>query len=127
MDLIVPGHHLLREEGGAGTGAYTAQQCAGFYVIAAEAAIRSKIPLDEGHIVVIPQFAHHIMVKVQGHFAVVHFKNFAAQLLCAHNHIVCQRVPTKQRLAAGPVVVLFGHRRHTLHGGKGTVTHKGVL
>ena len=67
------------------------------------------------------------MVEVQGHFAVVHFKNFAAQLLCAHNHIVCHRIPAKQRLAAGPVIVLLGHCGHTLHGGKGTVTHKGVL
>ena len=67
------------------------------------------------------------MVEVQGHFAVVHFKNFAAQLLCAHNHIVCHRVPAKQRLAAGPIVVLLGHRCHALHGGKGTVARKSIL
>ena len=67
------------------------------------------------------------MVEVQGHFAVVHFKNFAAQLLCAHNHIVCHGIPAKQCPAAGPVVVLLGHRCHALHGGKGTVTHKSVL
>ena len=67
------------------------------------------------------------MVKVQGHFAVVHFKNFAAQLLCAHNHIVCHGIPAKQCPAAGPVVVLLGYRRHALHGGKSAVAHKGVF
>ena len=66
------------------------------------------------------------MVKVEGHFAVLHLKDGVAQLLCAHQHIVGHGVAAEQGLAVvggvglsvGPCVVFACGLHQTFHGGK---------
>ena len=131
----VVGGHLRREEGGAGAGADIAQHIAGLDVIAAEASACGKPALDKGHIVVIPQFAGHIVVKVDGHLAVLHFKNGVAKLLCTYQHIVGHGVAAEQSLAViggiglsvGPVVVFACRFHQTFQRGKVVVACAGSI
>ena len=127
--------HPRGEEGSAGTGANIAQHVAGLDIVTAEAAAGGKPALDEGHVVVIPQLAGRIVLKVDGHFAVLHLKDGTAQLLCAHQHVVCHSIAAEQGLAVvrgsglgiGPVVVFFSGVYQTFHGGKVVVAGTGGL
>lgn len=131
--LGVTGQHLLGEEGGTGRGTYIGKQVAGLHVIAAEAAAGPEPTLEEGNIVVVPQLAHHVFVKVQGHDAVLGIKDGHAQLLCAAEQVVRQRVTAEESLAVvggvglgvGPVVIFVGCFGHALYGGKVVIGHAG--
>ena len=135
MALVGVVRHPGGEEGGAGTGAHIGQHVAGLDIIAAEAAGGGKPAPDKGHIVVVPQPAGHIALKVDGHSAVLHRKDGVAQLLCAHQHIVCHGITAEQCLAVirrgglgiGPVVVFFCGGRQPLHGGKVLVADAGGI
>ncbi len=138
VDVVALGvvHHDLRgEEGGAGVGTHIGQHIAHLDIIAAEATDSGKPPLDEGHIVVVPQLAGYVLVKVQGHLSVLHLEQGVAQLPGPHQHVVGHGVAAEQslavvrlrRLGVGPVIIGTGSGHQPFHGGKVVVGGTGGL
>ena len=117
MAVHVVGDDLRGEERCARRRADVGDDIAGLHIIAAEAAACGKVALDEGYIVVIPEGAHGVVVKVQRHAAVLCVEDRAAELLGADEHVVRHRVAAEERasivrdigrLRVGPLVVVFG-------------------
>ena len=74
----------------------------------------------------IPKPLRHLARQVDGRLPVLRFKNVAAELLRADNHVIGHRVPAKERLAVvrrirqavRPLVVALRHRGHAFDGRK---------
>ena len=126
MALGIVRSHLLGEEGRTGAGTNIAQDVAGLDVITAETPCGREPSLDEGHIVVVPQFARHLFREIHRHPAVLHRKDLIAQLPGTHEQIVCHGIAAKQRpavigglgLSVRPVVVHLRGLHQTFHRGK---------
>ena len=124
--------HIVRddlrgEECRARGGADIGDDAAALHVIAAETAAGAEIALDEGNIVIVPQLAGNVFIKVQRHDAFLGIEDGAAELTGADEHIVGHRVAAEKgaavvgnvgRLRIGPLVVALGDGDETFDGGK---------
>ena len=120
-------HHLIREIGSRGRGTCIGQHIPGLHIVRAEFADAGKITVDKGHIIVFPQSAQSVFVRLKGHFAVLYVKNIKSHLLHADDKIVGHGIPPVKGFAVVrhirglgicPLIIALRHLGHTLCGGK---------